>query len=166
MPSLRRSASYGKSFPQDQGQGIGALLLAPMSVSDRLASYTEKGPDCWLWVGKINSAGYGQIFVSRRWTLAHRTAWSLANARPIPARAVVMHTCDNRRCVRPDHLQLGTQADNVHDAIAKGRHYFNYRPRALVCKKCGDHLPADPARRGAICRPCDLQRLRQRGRTV
>lgn len=78
---------------------------------------------CWMWSGSTNPNGYGHV------TLhgvrgAHRIAWALMNG-PIPAGRVVMHGCDNPPCVNPDHLSLGSQMDNIHDAIAKGRRRGN-----------------------------------------
>lgn len=81
-----------------------------------------KTDTCWLWMG-AKSKGYGRYRIvrganSRR---CHRVSWELAHG-PIPPGMVVMHSCDNPSCVNPAHLSLGTQRDNVHDAIAKGRH--------------------------------------------
>lgn len=53
---------------------------------------------------------------------AHVLAWELANRQSVPAGKVVMHACDNPRCINPDHLSIGTQGDNVRDSICKGRY--------------------------------------------
>lgn len=72
--------------------------------------------DCVEATGAINNSGY----VHRNNVGVHRLAWIDANG-PIPEGMVVMHTCDNRRCVNVAHLALGTQGDNMRDMAAKGR---------------------------------------------
>ena len=98
------------------------------TMAERLAARTLKlsGPDaCWLIQGcRIGEGGYGQIkrdAPSRQLIPAHRAAWELRHG-PVPPGFVVMHTCDEPRCVRVSHLQLGTQAQNVQDSVTKGRH--------------------------------------------
>ena len=81
---------------------------------------------CWEWTARINTYGYGQFNVSKRVPIhAHRMAWILTNG-PIPEGLYACHKCDNRRCVRPDHLFIGTATDNNRDMVAKGR-----------CTSCG-----------------------------
>ena len=81
---------------------------------------------CWLWVGDYaTNTRYGQITSSggakeRKKFRAHRASWEL-NRGPIPNGLSVLHKCDTPACVNPDHLFLGTQADNMHDMFAKGR---------------------------------------------
>lgn len=76
---------------------------------------------CWLWRGQANHEGYG--FLNKRhyghWH-PHRVAYEFAHG-PIPEGLVVRHACDNRMCCNPLHLLGGTQADNVRDAISRGR---------------------------------------------
>lgn len=81
----------------------------------------ERTPTCWLWRGPINPVtGYG--FGSRLLGVnAHRAAWALYRG-PIPRGLNVLHRCDRPPCVNPDHLFLGTYADNTHDSMQKGRH--------------------------------------------
>ena len=74
--------------------------------------------DCWYWVGGVTTLGYGTI---PKWRVAHRFSWHLFNG-PIPKGMSVLHKCDIRNCVNPDHLFIGTQNDNVQDMMRKGRH--------------------------------------------
>lgn len=72
---------------------------------------------CWIWTG-VRSNSYGKFWNSGRTVLAHRFAWERVNG-PIPVGSNVMHECDTPLCVR--HLKMGTQSDNIRDAVAKGR---------------------------------------------
>jgi len=76
---------------------------------------------CWEWTGKLQF-GYGHARFRGKTEAAHRVAWRVFRG-PIPEELNVLHQCDNRRCVRPDHLFLGTQLDNMRDMFAKGRQH-------------------------------------------
>lgn len=79
---------------------------------------------CWLWTAAVNSDGYGTFNRGRdggrRTDLAHRVAYEIAFG-SVPAGLEVCHRCDVPRCVRPDHLFVGTHGDNVRDCVGKGR---------------------------------------------
>lgn len=139
------------------------------SLERRFWSKVEKTPGCWNWQASVDSRGYGQIgverlpsekknnrrFITKR---AHRVSFILANGRaPINN---VLHRCDNRVCVRPEHLFEGTTADNVADAIKKGRFkpYGNRQIKKTHCPKghpyAGDNLYSRPALPSRHCRIC------------
>lgn len=102
-----------------------------LPLLERFFSYVEKDgpvpphcPDlgpCWLWTGATNQDGYGVFRVARSLVRAHRLAWRLAHGRSAPSDRKVLHHCDNPPCVRPSHLWVGSQQDNLRDASAKGR---------------------------------------------
>ena len=108
-----------------------------MPAADRFWSKVKKGTGCWRWLGRpANDTGYGVFGVQQggrsKFTSAHRMAYQLARG-SIPAGAFVMHTCDNRLCVNPDHLMIGSPQDNASDMAHKDRSTFGERnPRAIL----------------------------------
>lgn len=80
----------------------------------------EPTSGCWLWTAAIYSSGYGRVcFRGKSW-LAHRASYTISCGE-IPKGLFVCHKCDIKCCVNPDHLFVGTHADNMHDRNRKGR---------------------------------------------
>lgn len=96
------------------------------TLTEKLAARTTRTPTCWVVDGFAVGSGHIQITSGSRdhrtVVYAHRLAWEMANGRAVPAGYVVMHACDNPRCVNPAHLSIGTQRDNIIDSIHKGRY--------------------------------------------
>jgi len=95
------------------------------TIAQRFWPKVKKTKTCWLWTAATDDCGYGFFRKESRGMMcrAHRVAWELEHG-PIPDTMQVLHTCDNPACVNPDHLWLGTHADNMHDKVRKGRVSF------------------------------------------
>lgn len=90
------------------------------TVLERFWEKVNKTETCWLWTGPL-FRGRGMLYkMGRKMMYANRVSWMIHHG-DIPTGLNVLHTCDVGHCVRPDHLFLGTQTDNIADMMAKGR---------------------------------------------
>jgi len=96
----------------------------PIPIEQKFWKYVNKTDYCWLWTG-ATTEGRGIIGIWDKHTtkMAYRVSWEIHNG-AIPKGLNVCHHCDNPICVRPDHLFLGTQLDNIHNSISKGRMFW------------------------------------------
>lgn len=101
----------------------------PAPLSERFWKLVDKSGDCWLWQASRKGKGYGCFRVNKQSIGAHRVSYELTHG-PIPDGMYVLHKCDTPLCVRPDHLFLGTHADNMADRNAKHR---QARPQGTLC---------------------------------
>ena len=93
------------------------------SVAEQLEAQSMPEPNsgCVLWLGTVSDFGYGTVTANKRTgQKVHRLAYEAASG-PIPSGMHVLHRCDVRCCINPDHLFLGSNLDNVADKVAKGR---------------------------------------------
>lgn len=103
-------------------------------VEDRFWDKVDKAGECWEWTAYCNRASkegsrflpYGRIRDRGKLRLAHRVSWEIEHG-SIPDGKLVLHTCDNPKCVRPDHLFLGDHEVNMADKVDKERHHGSHK---------------------------------------
>jgi hypothetical protein len=125
-----------------------------------LSAKTAEGEGCWLWTGTTTRDGYA--IIGRRVGLfrASRVAWTIHNRRDLADGELICHSCDNPRCVRPDHLFAGSHADNMADMARKGR------TKRTHCKRGHEFTPDNTTMASGrrTCRQCVNDRLKSPSR--
>ena len=112
------------------------MVIFDEKVLDMFWTKVNKGPECWEWKAGISRPnGYGKVKIRYKDYRVHRLSYEIEYG-PIPKDMLVCHHCDNKLCVRPSHLFLGTQKDNLKDCIDKGRiSRGEQRPLAKLTKE-------------------------------
>lgn len=160
-----RRAGFGCEPPQENRRYHWSRFLEERVL-------LEPNTGCWLWTMAFDAHGYGRFNRRGRMVKAHRCSYEMSVG-PIPDGLFVCHRCDTPACVRPDHLFLGTPADNMHDMMSKGRHRTvdqrgeNNGNRKLTeaevreIRSCGGMLREVAARYGVTLATISAVRLRK-----
>ena len=125
------------------------------SLEDRLFARVRKSNPCWIWTGNVNAKGYGYLSRGSRHEghiQAHVASWVIRHGDP--GGLCVLHRCDNPPCVNPDHLFLGSLADNNQDMAQKGRHW---NQRKTHCPRGHEYTEANTRiqkKGGRVCLAC------------
>lgn len=135
----QRLKAHGSTLPD---KPLAANRPRGMSEAQIFEHYLPENIEensCWEWQGVVMKIGYGQVSIHGKPKYSHRLAWELVHG-DIPKGMYVRHSCDNRKCVNPKHLSLGTFYDNMQDAIDRRRfkhseeHWNSKLNRAAVRK--------------------------------
>jgi hypothetical protein len=146
-------------------------VIYPLNLEERFWSKVDKTDGCWVWTASKNCEGYGRFnrFGKKRPNCegAHRVSYIISSGAEIPDGMLVLHKCDNPPCVNPEHLYLGSNADNARDKKDRGRVKSWIADDNNAKTHCpsghpysGDNLYIEPTG-GRKCRECNKIRARQ-----
>ena len=135
-------------------------MTTKYNYMERFTSKIEKTDGCWIWkAGSRGKTGYGAFKINGKVIDSHRVSYALYKGE-IPEKMYVCHTCDNRKCVNPEHLFLGTPKDNWQDGFDKGKIKLL---GGIDVEKLKKHPSIGAYNRGCRCRDCkDLKSTSQR----
>jgi hypothetical protein len=134
---LRRAPKFTGTRQRDWSAET--ILLARAILQD----------DCIVWTGSATRKGHGQVWLKGKMLRTHRIAYEIWRG-PILNDLHVLHTCDVPNCINPEHLFLGTNADNVADMVAKGRHRGH--PRCILTENDVIDIRASSERTGVLAK--------------
>jgi CCR4-NOT transcriptional regulation complex NOT5 subunit len=128
--------------------------------------------ECWLWTACVNSKGYGSFGVAPKKTAsAHKVAWALAKNDGVmsDSKDHIMHSCDVKRCVNPQHLELGTPKQNARDAVARGLKVVHKPSERDTCNYGHPRTPENTHHKYNTCNVCRRisgQKAKEKQRTT
>lgn len=134
-----------------------AYQLNDKTPIERFWLHVKKTDGCWLWTGHRDYHSYGRFRTGKGTRMfAHRFAWELLRDK-IPAGMIICHRCDNPSCVNPEHLFVGTNADNTRDMFQKNRwkrprnHFLTQCKNSHLYNAENTHISKNGRRRCALC---------------
>ena len=133
-------------------------ITQAMTIDERLAHRIkiDEATGCHIWLGHLNSKGYGQAMIAGKLKLVHRILYERVNG-PIPGGLQIDHLCKEKRCCNPDHLEAVT----CHENLMRGTTRAAIHAAKTCCPKCGGPYTPKPEG-GRRCHPCHLELMRSR----